>query len=179
MILAGRRAECMRSRVLAHDKASHGSVRLRDYRLSLNRAAIARYAGASEASARPGDFIGGRYWDRTSGPCRVETEVGCYKSTICELGSQLQQGLVSRDITLISRNVTTHCPKLVQGRYDPKRSKRYPRAVIEKFGTGHSQTTLHTPGVSCQCGLPSSDLGHVPSLFARKPVYRLLATSNG
>jgi hypothetical protein len=37
--------------------------------------------------------FGGRYWDRTSGPCRVKRGVGAYTSTICESGSQLQQAL--------------------------------------------------------------------------------------
>ncbi len=27
---------------------------------------------------------GGRYWDRTSGPCRVKQRVGAYQSSICE-----------------------------------------------------------------------------------------------
>ena len=36
---------------------------------------------------------GGRYWDRTSGPCRVKRGYGAYRSTICEPGYQLQQAL--------------------------------------------------------------------------------------
>jgi|SRR5580692_10406628 hypothetical protein len=39
---------------------------------------------------------GGRYWDRTSGPCRVKRVYGAYGSTICERRPQLQQAL---DIT--------------------------------------------------------------------------------
>jgi hypothetical protein len=38
-------------------------------------------------------LIGGRYWDRTSGPCRVKRGYGAYESTICEASSQLQQAL--------------------------------------------------------------------------------------
>src|SRR5580658_1793964 len=36
---------------------------------------------------------GGRYWDRTSGPCRVKRVYGAYGSTICERRPQLQQAL--------------------------------------------------------------------------------------
>jgi hypothetical protein len=36
---------------------------------------------------------GGRYWDRTSGPCRVKRRYGAYGSTICERRPQLQQAL--------------------------------------------------------------------------------------
>jgi hypothetical protein len=38
-------------------------------------------------------IYGGRYWDRTGGPCRVKRGVGAYRSTICEPGYQLQQAL--------------------------------------------------------------------------------------
>jgi hypothetical protein len=38
-------------------------------------------------------LIGGRYWDRTSGPCRVKQGVGAYGSRICAPSPQLQQGL--------------------------------------------------------------------------------------
>jgi predicted PurR-regulated permease PerM len=54
-----------------------------------------------------------------------------------------------------------------------------PRAVIEKFVTGHSQTTLRTPGVSWSVRFASSDPRHVPPAICRNPFYRLLATSNG
>jgi|SRR5580658_9494842 hypothetical protein len=49
------------------------------------------------AGAVPPTFLnGGRYWDRTSGPCRVKRGYGAYESTICERRSQLQLAL---DIT--------------------------------------------------------------------------------
>ena len=35
---------------------------------------------------------GGRYWDRTSGPCRVKQRVGADESRICERNTRLQQG---------------------------------------------------------------------------------------
>lgn len=41
-----------------------------------------------------------------------------------------------------------------------------PRAVIEEFGTGHSPTTLDTPGYCCQCGSRQVILGTFPPLFA-------------
>jgi len=42
----------------------------------------------------PPTFLnGGRYWDRTSGPCRVKRGVGAYESRICEREPLLQQGL--------------------------------------------------------------------------------------
>jgi hypothetical protein len=49
---------------------------------------------------------GGRYWDRTSGPCRVKRWYGVYESTICERRSQLQQALGITRCHLISRNIT-------------------------------------------------------------------------
>ena len=49
---------------------------------------------------------GGRYWDRTGGPCRVKRVVGAYRSTIWEPESQLQQALGITRCHAISRNVT-------------------------------------------------------------------------
>ena len=56
----------------------------------------------------------GRYWDRTSGPCRVKRGYGAYRSTIYECSFQLQQALGITRCHLMSRDVTSgvsqNCP---------------------------------------------------------------------
>jgi hypothetical protein len=42
---------------------------------------------------------GGRYWDRTSGPCRVKRKQGAYESTICERPPKCNKDLLSFDVT--------------------------------------------------------------------------------